>query len=435
LGSALITRLAKALEEELVASLFSWIRGLLGGKADSTSEFSSAEPRARPGELSAFAEHQNDFALTLYGELGSSPGNLFFSPFSVRVALCMAFAGARGETAAQMRDSLGIASSDRAIHGAFAKIIERLNEAGGGEYEMAVANSLWGQDGADFRTEFLDLVNRHYGGGMNIVDFRRDAEAARVRINRWVEDQTKEKIRDVIPSGELDPNTRFMLVNAVYFKGLWVLPFRKAATRDEPFYLETGGMVQAPLMRQKERVRYSQDEGFQAIELAYRGADLSMLVLLPGNKDGLPNLEKRLSARMLNDCVAKMRERKIELFLPRFEMTWGTANLTDELRTLGMPLALTRGQADFSGMNGLEPPDDDSLFIDSVWHKAFVEVNEEGTEAAAATAVTMGPRSAARPPPPVPIFRADHPFLFAIRDRKSGAILFLGRIIDPRLMG
>jgi serpin B len=417
-----------------VASLLSWIRGLLGGQAGNKSELSSLKPRVHPDELSAFAEHQNEFALALYGELGRRPGNLFFSPFSVRTALCMVFAGARGETAAQMRDSLGIASSDEALHSAFAEIIGRLNAAGGGEYEMAVANSLWGQKGVAFQTEFLDLVARHYGGSMNIVDFSRNPEKARVRINHWVEEQTKKKIQDVIPSGGLDENTRLVLATAVYFKGLWVLPFRKAATCDQPFYLEAGGTVQAPLMSQKEKVRYSQDEGFQAIELTYRGDDLSMLVLLPADKDGLPNLEKQLSARMLNDCVAQMRNCKIELFLPRFEMTWGTANLRDELRGLGMPLAFARGQADFSGMNGLEPPDDDSLFIDSVGHKAFVEVNEEGTEAAAATAVTLGARSAARPSP-VPVFRADHPFLFAIRDRTSSAILFLGRIANPRALG
>jgi serpin B len=222
-------------------------------------------------------------------------------------------------------------------------------------------------------------------------------------------------------------------VNAVYFKGMWMLQFRKAATRAEPFHLEGGGKVQAPLMHRQEEVRYLQARGYQAVDLVYRGGDLSMLVLLPDRKDGLRDLERTLSARMLRDCIAQMDTREIKLFLPRFKITWGTVDLCDHLTALGMPLAFTRFQADFFGINGQKPPHEDSLFISAVFHKTFVETNEEGTEAAAATAVPMPLTAAPRPlkPPPVPSFRADHPFLFAIRDRKSGAILFLGRMVDP----
>ncbi len=220
-------------------------------------------------------------------------------------------------------------------------------------------------------------------------------------------------------------------MNAVYFKGKWVLQFRKAATRDEPFYVEGGGNVRAPLMHQQGEVRYLQAGGFQAVDLAYRGGDLCMLVLLPDRTDGLRALETQLSARLLRDCVASMLVREVELFLPRFRMTWGTVDLATELRTLGMPLAFTRAQADFSGINGHEPRDEESLFISAVYHKAFVEVDEEGTEAAAATGVAMRPSGAFPHPAAVPMFRADHPFLFAIRDRKSGTILFLGRVADP----
>ena len=198
---------------------------------------------------------------------------------------------------------------------------------------------------------------------MNLVDFRRGPEAARVTMNQWVEDKTKQKIRELIPSGGLDADTRLVLVNAVYFKGMWVLPFRKEATRDEPFHLEGGGRVQAPLMHQQEEVQYLQAGGYQAVDLVYRGGDLSMLVLLPDRKDGLRDLEKTLSLRMLHDCVAKMRTREVELFLPRFKITWGTVNLRDQLTALGMPLAFTRFQANFSGINGHEPPHEDSLFI------------------------------------------------------------------------
>lgn len=408
-----------------------WLRRLLG-KEEPILDPSTPQARTRPSGPQPFAEDNNDFALAMYGQLRQRPGNLFFSPFSIRTALGMTQAGARDETAAQMREVLCISSSDETLHITSAETIQRLNAAGG-EYEMAVANSLWGQDGSPLQSGFLDLIARHYSSAINLVDFRRGAEAARVTMNQWVEDKTRQKIQEIIPSGGVDADTRLVLVNSVYFEGTWVLQFDKAYTRDEPFHLEGGGKVQAPLMHQHEEVRYLQARGYQAVDLVYRGDDLSMLVLLPDKKDGLLDLEKALSARTLHNCVAKMGVREVKLFLPRFKITWGTANLRDQLAALGMPLAFSRLQANFSGINGHKPPHEDSLFISAVFHKAFVETNEEGTEAAAATAVVTMITSAAPPskPPPVPVFRADHPFLFAIRDRKSGAILFLGRMVDP----
>ena len=405
----------------------------MSGNDEPVSASSPQHVRTQPDGPQSFAEDNNDFALALYGRLGQRPGNLLFSPFSIRTALGMAQAGAKGETATQMREALCLPSSDEALHAAFAEIVQRLNAAGGGEYEMAVANSLWGQDGAPLEPEFLDLIARHYGGGMKLVDFLGGAEAARVTMNQWVEDQTRRKIRELIPPGTLNSDTRLVLLNAVHFKGTWVLPFRTEATSDEAFHLEGGGVVHAPLMHEHERVRYVQGEGYQAVDLAYRGGDLSMLVLLPERKDGLPDLEARLSARMLHDCVEQMRTGEVRLFLPRFKITWGTVNVRDQLAVLGMPLAFARFRADFSGINGHEPPHAEALFISDVFHKAMVEVNEEGTEAAAATAVVMEAALGMGPsrPRPVPVFRADHPFLFAIRDRKSGAILFLGRMSDP----
>ena len=406
-----------------------WLRGLFGSDEEPADAVLQAPPpHSGPG---LFAEASNDFALAMYAHLRQRPGNLFLSPFSVRTALAMPYAGASGETAAQMGKALRFLAADETLHIAFAEIIQRLNAAGSDQYEMAVANSLWCQDGAPLQSGFRDVVARHYCGGMNVVDFRRSVEAARARINLWVEDKTKHKIKELIGSGGLDADTRLVLVNAVYFKGKWVLQFRKAATRDEPFYVEGGGNVRAPLMHQQGEVRYLQAGGFQAVDLAYRGGDLCMLVLLPDRNDGLRALETQLSARLLRDCVASMLVREVELFLPRFRMTWGTVDLATELRTLGMPLAFTRAQADFSGINGHEPPDEESLFISAVYHKAFAEVNEEGTEAAAATGVAHRRLGAFPHPAAVPMFRADHPFLFAIRDRKSGTILFLGRVADP----
>jgi len=414
-----------------------WFRGLIGGKEEADAG-ADDDTRLVPGpmgrlEMGSFTEGSNEFAVALYGHLRQLPGNVFLSPFSVRAALGMAHAGAKGDTAAQMSEALRLSLPDDVRHAALAEITLRLNAAGGGAYEMEVANSLWGQDGAPLEPRFLDLVARHYGGGMNLVDFRRGAEGARVAINNWVVEKTKRKIRDLIPSGGVDAETRLVLVNAVYFKGMWVVQFRKEATRDESFFLEGGGTVRAPLMHQETDVRYLRAEGFQVVDLNYRGRDLSMLVLLPDRRDGLPDLERKLSARVLHDCVARMDVREVEIYLPRFKITWGSVDLSIALAALGMSLAFARFQADFSGINGHAPPHEDSLFISAVYHKAFVDVNEEGTEAAAATAVVMRETMALRPsrPPPVPIFRADHPFLFAIRDRKSGTILFLGRMIDP----
>ena len=406
-----------------------WLRNLFGATEEPDPGPFLPNANAHSSERQSFADDNNDFALAMYGQLRQSPGNLFFSPFSIRTALGMTQAGAKGETAAQMSNALRIAASDTA-HIAFGEAITRLNAAAGGKYEMAVANSLWAQDGAPPQPGFLDLVARHYGGGMNLVDFRHSAEAARVAINRSVEDKTRHKIREVIPSGGLSALARLVVVNAVYFKGRWALQFRRAATREEPFHLERGGTVKAPLMHQQQEVRYLKAAGFQAVDLVYRGGDLSMLLILPDRTDGLLDLQKTLSVHMLRDCMAQMSVREINLFLPRFTFTWGTVDIRDQLAALGMALAFKPFQADFSGINGQEPPSEEALFIANVFHKTFVEVNEEGTEAAAATAAGLM-LGALGPPTPVPLFRADHPFLFAIGDRKSGAVLFLGHIADP----
>lgn len=416
-----------------MGSFRAWLRKTLGIQEASVPGSPGCEV---PGGPRPSAESSDAFALAMYNLLRGSPENLFFSPLSIRSALGMAQAGARGETAAQMRSALRISSSGELLHGAFAETIRRLNVGRGGEYEMAVANSLWGQDGAPLRPEFLDLIAGQYGCAVNLVDFRSGSEAARLAMNQWVEQKTSYKIRDLIPAGSLNSDTRLVLVNAVYFKGFWVMPFQRAATRDERFYLGNDREVRVPLMHQDAEVRYLQGAGYQAVDLVYRGGEMSLLVLLPKRKNGLENLEKRLSVQMLQSCASQMVSRRVRVFLPRFKISWGTVNLCDHLTTMGMHLAFHRYKADFSGINGRQPPDEDSLFLSAVFHKAFIEVNEEGTEAAAATAITF-PFMAARrsKPQPVPIFRADHPFLYAIRDRKSGTILFLGRMIDPSRQG
>lgn len=411
-----------------MAGFGSRLRRLFGGEGG--ARVSSPGESASPAAPKTFGEGNDDFALALYGSLRQRSGNLFFSPFSIRAALGMAYAGARGETAREMREALRFVLPDEELHLAFAQAVQGL-QASGGDLEISVANSLWSQKGAPLEAAFLDLVGRHYGGAPNLVDFRRQAEAARTAINRWVEEETRRKIRDLIPPDGVQTDTRLVLANAVYFKGLWEVRFRREATREEPFRLEGGGTVRAPLMRQKESIPYLQADGYQAVDLAYRGGHVSMLVLLPDRVDGLRDLEGKVTGRLLREGAAKLREREVDLFLPRFKVTWGTIDIREALDSLGMRLAFDRSRADLSGIDGVQRPREEALFLGAVYHKAFVDVNEEGTEAAAATAVMTRSGLALARNPPVPVFRADHPFLFAILDRRSGAILFLGRLSDP----
>lgn len=408
-----------------------WFRRLFG-RGEPIYDPPRAVARPHPDGPVSFAEGDNRFALALYERLRQQRGNLLFSPFSIRAGLGMALAGARGETAAQMREALCGPPADEALHVAIAETAQRLH-AGGRDSTLFVSNSLWGQDGAVLRPEFLHLIVRHYRGALHLVDFRGEPDGARLAINEWIAEQTRGRISDVVPPGGLDALTGLFLVNAVHFNGIWALPFSGSSTRDEPFHQERGGKVHVPLMRQRATVRYLRARGFSVVDLAYRGHELSLLVLLPDRKDGLPALEETLSAAVLDDIVAHLRERDVQLFLPRFTITFKSVDLREHLAALGMPLAFDAVRADFSGIDGHEPPHEDSLHISAVYHQAFVEVHERGTEASAATADMVAFRASFNPvkEPPVPVFRADHPFLFAIRDRHSGALMFLGRMVTP----
>jgi serine protease inhibitor len=377
--------------------------------------------------LASFAVDNNAFAVALYHTLRGRDGNQFFSPFSIRSALMMAYAGARGETAAEMREALCMSMSDEALHEGNGELVRAL---GAGKGTVAVANSLWGQIGAPLEAAFVERIANNYSGYVKSVDFRREPESARTMMNQSVSEQTNGRISNLLPPGSILSDARLVLLNAVYFKALWATAFDRELTRDEPFFLEDGRELQAPLMHQIETAGYHQGLEYQAIRLSYRHTDLAMLVLLPDRRDGLKELETTLSAAMIKECLQAIRACEVDLFLPRFKVTWGTVELKESLAALGMRLPFTRA-ADFSGINGLTPPDQESLFVSSVLHKAFVDVNEEGTEAAAATAVTVFCTGPPSPPPPTPVFRADHPFLFAICDRKSGSIVFLGRVVDP----
>jgi serine protease inhibitor len=374
-------------------------------------------------EGDALVQGNTAFALDLYGSLIEGHENLFLSPFSISTALAMTYAGARGETAAQMARALHFPRDGESLHAAFARLRARVDRVQAeGDVALAVANALWPQAGYPFLEPFLELALTYYGVTIQPLDYG-DAAGARQRINAWVEEQTQSRIVELIPPGVLDALTRLVLVNAIYFKGSWASQFEPERTAEAPFWIGPQEAVTAPLMAQKGKFRYGEQEGLQVLELPYVGEALSMLVLLPRERDGLPDLERRLSPETLARWAERLVRREVAVWLPKFTLT-SEYVLNRALVALGMEGPFLADKADFSGMDGRPQ----WLYIAAVFHKAFVEVNEEGTEAAAATAVVMKARSLPLPPP---TFRADHPFLFLIRENETGSILFLGRVTDP----
>jgi serpin B len=396
------------------------------------------------------------FAWNLYRQTVDTDGNLFFSPYSVASALGMTLLGARGVTEREMQQVL-FGGADH--HAELGRLTRQLTTAGEqapdaqpdgprpdsgpgapgsvgprGQpdadippYELTVANALWLQDGFALRREFLDASERHYGARPFTVDYRAQPEAARQRINTWVSEQTRQRIVDLLAPGSVHALTRLILTNAIYFKSGWQSPFIEGATQPAPFHRRDGSTVQAPLMRQTSRLAYRELDDAQVLRLPYRGGELAMLVVLPRTADGLAALESSLTPETLLALIAGegATMRRVEVHLPRFRVEH-TLDLGPHLAVLGMPSAFVASQADFSGMTGGR-----DLMIDAVVHKAFVEVDEEGTEAAAATAVTMMPTSMPGPQDEPIVFKADRPFLFAIVHQTSRAILFLGRVTDP----
>ena len=372
----------------------------------------------------------NEFAFELYSKLRSSEGNLFFSPYSISTALALAYSGARGETETEMATVLHLPTTTKdtigqmRFHSTFGTIIKDLNSRGEkGGYELSAANALWGQKGYGFLEEYLELIENNYGGKLNEVDFVRAAETTRKTINKWVEQKTNNKITNLIPQGVLDSMTRMVLTNAIYFKGNWARQFKKDMTEDAPFTLVDGEKVDAAMMNQTAEFGYLETDSFQGLELPYVDDELSMIIMLPKEIDGLEEFEKTLTVENLSNWLSKLHKREVVVSVPKFKMT-SQFGLASVLKSMGMTDAFS-SNANFSGINGKR-----DLFISAVIHKAYVDVNEEGTEAAAATAVTMKLTSVM--PSRIPVFRADHPFLFLIRDNHSGSILFIGRVMNPK---
>jgi len=390
---------------------------------------------ADPATLGAQVASNNRFAVAMYGQLvrSAAPGeNLFFSPYSMSTALAMAAGGARGTTAAQMRTALAVTLPDQALHEALDALalgLEEYVEATAG-VELEVVNSIWGQTGYAFAPAYLELLARAYGAGVNLLDFAGAPEASRRVINDWVAAQTRRRIEDLLPPGSISAQTRLVLTNAVYFLGEWLYRFDAALTATADFQRLDGSAVAAPLMQlgrpgERVEVEYARDAraGVRAINLYYRGQRLCMTVVLP-DAGTFAAFEAGLSVEALDPLLAGLRSTDLPpVRLPRFRYTSASVSLREPLQALGMRDAFEPGAADFSGIDGSR-----SLYIADVLQKAFVAVDEQGTEAAAATAVVFDPGAA---PDDAPQFVADRPFVFLVRDTHTGLVLFMGRIVDP----
>jgi len=376
------------------------------------------------GDLTLIVGSSNEFACDLYQQLATQQGNLFFSPVSLSTALAMTSAGAAGKTKKEMVATLNTESADQ-IHDGMQSLLASLpadNETD--EIRLSLANRLWGQEETAFLPEFLHITRERYGAELMGLDFAQ-TELSRQTINGWIEDQTNGEITELLTSGVITPNTRLVLTNAVYFHGAWLDPFQKDGTVDDNFYATMDKPIRVLTMHQSGEFRYGQAEDVQLLELPYGRGELSMIILLPMKYDGLHNLQERLTIENLQRWTGRMkREEEVRVSLPRFKAT-SRFRLKETLQALGMPSAFAIETANFSGMTGSK-----DLFISAVIHQASIDVNEEGTEATAASAVVMATPSGPLAKQPL-VFRADHPFIFLIKDNTSGAILFFGRIVNP----
>jgi serpin B len=392
-----------------------------------------------PDLLTEQAASNNRFAINMYKQLTEEGKNLFFSPYSITVALAMTAAGGVGDTKQQIRDALQVTlegdAFDRAINGIDRSIMEYAAQTEG--ITINVVNSTWLQAGLNFHVRYLDHLSRFYGAGVNLLDFAQ-SEASRTIINTWVADQTNDKIKDLLPPGSITEDTRLVLTNAIYFLADWLFTFDPQLTADKPFRLLDNSTVQAPLMQLNETGKkvimlYARGSGVRALDFPYKGDRLAMTVLLP-DAGSFTTFESSLNRELIDELVEALDSAELAVSLPKFEFTYGTTSLKNALMALGMTDAFDDGKADFSAIyrstdavvsdRALLP----GLYVSDVAHKAFISVDEEGTEAAAATAVVFGITSVN---PDEAVFIVDRPFIFVIRDKATGTIVFMGRILNP----
>jgi serpin B len=377
---------------------------------------------ALPAADSRIAPAMNDFTTASYKQLMGGDANLILSPFNIATALSMALAGARGQTAEEIQAVLHLHYDYDSALGALLADLTKAGNTGGNE--LHTANGLWVQKGFAIQPAFENTLTNNYHAPPTLLDFIANPEGARSQINRWAEEHTKEKIQNLLPAGSLGAQTRLVLTSAIYFYGKWQDPFVTSHTQPAPFTLPAGAATQANFMNQTSDFGYTETPSAQILEMRYAGTGMAFDVLLPTTLTGLPNLEKSLTPGNLAGWLGHLTTRNVQVSLPKFRAE-SQFSLRKALSTMGMPTSFT-GKADFSGIDPKR-----SLAISEVVHKAFVDVSEQGTEAAAATGITMH-ATAMRMPERAVVFRADHPFLFLIRDTRTGVILFIGRLMDPR---
>ncbi len=379
-------------------------------------------------DIKGFATSNNAFAFDLFAKLRARKGNLAISPLSISAALTMTWAGAQGETAEQMKKVLHLAGTPEQVLDVAARTLASYQGLGP-NVTLRPANRLFGEKTYSFKQGYLDSMNATYGAPLEAIDFLHASTAGRQHINAWVASATQDRIQDLIPAGGLSPNTRLVLANAIYFLGAWSAPFSKAATAPAPFHLTASESKDVPTMHLASSFRFAVIDGVKLLEMPYQDGALAMTLVLPDPVDGLAAVEARLSQATLDAWLEARAGDYVDVKLPKLEIDpAGSLSLKEMLQALGMPLAFLAQKADFTGI-GQPQGNGSRLYIDEVFHKAFVKLDEQGTEAAAATAVTMGWKS--RSGPPKAKFHADHPFLFFLRDVRSGMILFMGRVSDP----
>ncbi len=396
--------------------------------ANTLGRLQAGLPDTDPEAVRDLVHGNNTFACKLYQELCSTPGNLFHSPLSISTAMAMTMVGARGVTQTQMQDALALPLDQGHLHQTFGSVVFDLQaEALQNQNQLFLATALWCQKGRSFLDTFLDCVESCYAATASAVDFKKAAEAARLTINEWVEDRTKGRIPDLLPPGQLTPLVRLVLTSAVYFHGRWDQQFDPKKTRAKQFHLAAGlrgAKISVPMMQLTGTFGYGAFQGLRALEIPYEGGELVMLILLPDKVGQLGAVEAQLTAENVAGWVAGLVPTRVEVSVPKFRLDC-SAELKTVLQSMGVRDAFDDRLADFSGMVA-----SNDLVIDGVVHKAFVDVAEEGTEAAAATAVVVRLRSGGSTSK-VPVFCADHPFVFLIRHRRTASILFCGRVANP----
>lgn len=371
-------------------------------------------------DIDKMVDGNNEFAFDLYSQLKVQDKNLFFSPFSISMGLVMAYAGARGNTATQMEKALHFPYQENRLHPLFKTILQAVSSEE--RCKVTLANALWIRKEIKIASTYLDIIKDNYGDAIFEVDMA--APETVHQINEWVAENTNGKINNIISS--LGPATRFVLANAIYFKGLWKTQFEKQQTKNEPFTLKSGEKVDVPMMRiEDESFHYLESPNFQMMGMFYRGNQMAMVILLPRSVDDLEIVENSLTNQNMDSLFQKLQRRQLDVYIPRFKFT-DEFKLEEILPEMGMIEAF-KPQANFSGM-----AESEDILIDAIIHKAFVDVNEEGTEAAAATTIITDVTGMPRPPN---VFRADHPFFFFIRDLRSRSILFIGRVLNPKSTG